>query len=161
MVGYACVSYAEGNDRIVSRLADSPALVLILVTAGIAVLIGGWLWAGLFGGALHVSARALGGKPGFAQTVRAVGYGFFWPGILSAAAASLILILGYRGDALPRGAAPLLYVQIGAGLWGVYTVIAALRARHEFGWARAIGTYVLTFLVFIVGFVIVRAVAAG
>jgi hypothetical protein len=147
IVGFFFLSFAEGYGRVVSLRPAWPAVVLILVTALAALVIGSWTWAGIFGGLLHLSARLLRGQEGASKTIRAVGYAFFWPGVLAAAASVAIILLGYRGDDFPPAAIAPLLLQLCAGFWGIYTVVAALRATHGFGWGRAVLAYLLPFIV--------------
>jgi hypothetical protein len=88
-----------------------------------------------------------------------VGYALFWPGILAALASVAVIVLGYRGVDLPPEAIPPLLLQVCAGAWGLYTVIAALRARHGFGWGRAVLAYLLPFVA--IAIVVVAVVIAA
>lgn len=160
-VGFFCVSFAEGYDRVLAIWPNRPGVVLLLLVAAGALGIGAWGWAGMFGGALHLSTRLFGGKPGASETIRAVGYAFFWPGILGAVSGAAVILMGYRGDDPPPAAmVPLLLLQACASLWAVYTVVVSLRAWHGFGWWRAIGSYLTPFVILIT-VVVVYAIAMG
>lgn len=163
ITGYFCVSFAEGYERVASRTSAWPAVATIVVAGIVALVIGSLVWAAGFGGALHLSSRLLRGEEGMSDTVRAVGYAFYWPGLLAVAAVVTMALLGYRGGELPLRALLPALVQGGAGLWAVYTVIAALRARHRFGWWRSIAAYLLPFLVLVAAvavFVVANAPAS-
>jgi hypothetical protein len=80
----------------------------------------------------------------------AVGYGFFWPGVFALGASVLVVLGGYRGTEVPAVSIVGLFLQIAAGFWAVYTVIAAIRAHHEFSWWKAIATYLLPFVVLLI-----------
>lgn len=146
LTGYFLVSFAQGYERSVTEYPDWPTIALLLMTAAGALILGVWAWAGLFGGVLHASARLLRGQEGTPKTIRAVGYALLWPGILAAPASAAVVSLGYRGGDLPPAASGPTLVQLGAGLWAVYLVVAALRARHGFGWGRAVVAYILPFV---------------
>ena len=161
MAGFFMVSFSEGYDRFVSRFPTWPAAVLILVTALGALVLGAWAWAGMFGGLLHLSSRLLRGQEGAAKTIRAVGYAFFWPGVLALAGSVAIILLGYRGDELSASTIVPALLLVCAGFWGIYTVVAALRARHGFGWGRAILAYFLPFVVLIAIAAVFLAVTGG
>jgi hypothetical protein len=146
IAGFSFVSFAEGYGRIVTALPAWSAIALILLTAAGALAIGSWTWAGIFGGLLHGSSRLLKGREGVSKTIRAVGYAFFWPGLVAALNSIAVISLGYRGTDLPLLATLPLVLQVCAGLWGVYTVVSALRVRHGFGWGRAVIAYLLPFV---------------
>lgn len=164
IAGFFMLSFAEGYDRVVGRLPAWPAVVLILVIALGALVLGSWTWAGIFGGLLHLSARLLRGQEGASKTIRAVGYALFWPGVLALAGSVAMILLGYRGDEgdeLPASVIVPVLLLVCAGFWGIYTVVAALRARHGFGWGRAILAYLLPFVVLIAIAAVLLAVTGG
>ena len=135
----------------VARLPASPPVVVFVAALAFAAMVGSWLWAAAYGGALHASARVLGGKAGVGGSVQAVGYALVWPGFLAATSAI----------ALSFSPGPLAYVfmalNLAAAGWAIYTVVAAIRIRHAFTWWRATSTWLLTLLaVAIVALTVVR-----
>ena len=81
----------------------------------------------------------------------AIGYGFFWPGFFAFVSSALVILGGYQGGAMPTASMIGAVVQVSAGIWAVYTVIAAIKCHHGFGWWKAIATYFLPFIVLILG----------
>ena len=137
--GYAGVALAEGHHRMVARFPASPPAVVLVVALAFAATLGACMWALTYGGALHLGARVLGGRPGLGASCQAVGYALFWPGLLSATSA---VALTYSSE-------PITYVVLAANLigggWGLFTVVGAVRTRHAFSWARAVAAWVFTF----------------
>ena len=136
--GYTALSLSEGHHRMVERLPGSPPAVVLVAALAFAATLGCCLWALSYGGALHLGARVLGGKPGLSPSIQAVGYALFWPGLLGAGCAV----------AMSHSSGPLVYPFLAGNLlgggWGLYTVLGALRARHSFSWGRAVATWALT-----------------
>lgn len=85
-VGFALLAYAEGIDRAAQRLGDAPVIGVILTSVTLAFVLGAWMWAFVYGGLIHLSARVLKGRKGYEDTIRALGYAFFWPAALASGA---------------------------------------------------------------------------
>ncbi len=149
LAGFFFVSFSGGYERAVTRSADLSGIALIGIVAMGALLIGVWSWAGIVGGALYLSARALKGKPGLLDSVMAVGYGFFWPGVLAFISAVAVILGGYRGLEISTVSSIGVLLQVGAGVWAWYTVAAAIKAHHEFSWWKTIAACLLPFGVLI------------
>lgn len=149
LTGYFLLSFAEGVDWFATRLPDSSGVAVVLAPLALALVFGTLAWAGMFGGAMHLSSRVLGGKRGVDATIRAVGYACFWPGLFAAPAALVVTLATGGSQASAITALIALGIQLGAGLWCVYTVTAALRSHHGFSWPRAVAAYLLPFLALI------------
>jgi len=149
-VGFFLIAFAEGYERTVTRFSDLSSISLVGITFLLALLVGVWVWAGFLGGIIYLSSRLFRGKPGFLDTVNAIGLAFVWPGMLAFLASILVIFGGYRGeDDLSALSAIGFLLQIIAGLWGLYNTILAIKSHHEFGWAKAISAYTLPFVVII------------
>jgi hypothetical protein len=151
LAGFFFVAFAEGYERIVTQFANLPGILLVAIVALGCLILGMWAWAWIFGGALYLAARLLKGKPGAFASVSAVGYGFFWPGLLAFLSAVVVIFGGYRGSDMSGVSLVGVLFQLSAGLWAVYAAIAAIKAHHEFNWWKAIATYLLPFFVLILG----------
>ena len=145
MLGYSFLSLAEGFDRMAERLPTTHPLLVVLAALGVVIVLGVWLSAITYGGALHLGAKIFRGQPGLSQSIQAVGYSLFWPGLVAAPAAALFSLTYQRNTALGCTFA---LVNVVAGIWALYTTVAAVRARHGFSWWRAIAAWLLTILVF-------------
>lgn len=143
MLGYAFLSLAEGFHRTAERMPTAHPLLVIFTALGLVLLLGAWLSAISYGGALHLGARVLRGRPGLRQSIQAVGFALFWPGLFGATAAVLFSLTYERSTALGCTFA---FVNASGGIWALYTTVAAIRARHELSWWRAIVAWLLAML---------------
>ncbi len=141
-LGYSLMSWLEASDRI-NRHFDSLGLLFLLVVAMAACTIGAASWGLVLGGILHLMARLFGGRRGLAKSIRAVGYGLVWPGMVGGAAKLGAVIVGDRGGDVPMLAVPFLLLQLAAGLWAIYTMMAAMRARHGLPWWRTVVAFLI------------------
>ena len=148
--GFTLVSFAEGYDRIVSQQTGISSIGAIGLTLLLALMIGSWTWAFIYGGALHASSLLLGGKPGPGATIRAVGYAFFWPGVLAFLSGVVVILTGYRGGQMSAAAMMAALFHVIAGFWALYLIISALKVRHSFSWLRAISAYLLPILALLI-----------
>lgn len=143
--GYFFLSLAEGQDRVATRFPGMGTASAVALSVVLAALLGTWIAAGSYGGALHVGARVLGGRPGVGESIQAVGLGLFWPGLFAACAAVVVTL---TSATLPRIAMVAAFLNVAAGLWALYATIAAIRVRHAFSWWRAVLSWLLPILVF-------------
>lgn len=148
LAGYFFLSFAEGHGNMSDRFPSLGYGLILLISLLVSVL-GSFLAAGLYGGSLHVSARLLGGKPGLTETVRAVGYALFWPGLVAfPCAAGFVAMLHGATRPSPAVWLPALG-NVAAGIWAVITVVGALRAHHSFSRSRAILAWLTPILLLI------------
>jgi len=142
-LGFSFASFMRAaQEPIRLDIGMGPAGDLLVLAFG-ALLIGGWMWAGIYGGALHIGALLLGGKKGPSGTIRAAGYAVFWPGLVGAVVLSMELLFG-KGKTSEGLSLVASVLVAGCGFWSVYTVVASLRAWHTFSWLRAISSYAIT-----------------
>ena len=151
LAGYFFTAFAESYGRMVERFAHLPGFGLVALVAIATALVGMWAWAGMLGGALYLSVRLLKGRHGFHGSVMAVGYGLFWPGLLGFLSSILVILGGFRGGEVSASSMVGIVGQLASGVWGLYTLIAAIKAHHGFGWWRAIASYVIPGIVLFLG----------
>jgi hypothetical protein len=127
----------------------------------VAALVVGWLvWALVYGGTLHLGTRLVRGRKGVKNTIRAVGYGLFWPGMVGAMTAAVATLMYQSVWVSERLHFVPPFLRLGLGLWALYVTIAAVRSWHQFTWMRATAGWVCGMLVLIIPLVLITFMAA-
>jgi hypothetical protein len=130
LVSFLLIALAEAvpTDGVLSADEIPGALMWVILNwvFGITFFAGLWFFLG---------ARVLGGKGSFGATVRAVGYAFLVPGVVTLAFALLTAGLGK----LTTGAAVgVLGIKTVLGLWSICLAGIAVRFTHSLTWQRAL-----------------------
>jgi len=147
--GYFFLALAEGLPGVSERHPTWSLVGVFLLGIAVSAILGALLWAGFYGGLLHVGSKLLGGTKGIRDTIRSVGYGTFWPGLVAVTAVSVFTAMTHTQNSpsvfilVPVG------INILAAFWAVWSVMMALRVCHDLSWWRAVAAWLFPFVLVI------------
>lgn len=139
--GYFAMAMSEYSGSLLERSEVLNPGVVLLVSISLALTIGAashalgvgglWLWLG---------AKIVGGRKGFSQTIKLVGYAFYWPGLM-VLPALIIENFTLREEAgttaTVLGLVALLW-HVVIAIWGWLRMINAVRLFHELTFWKAV-----------------------
>lgn len=139
--GYYLVTFVESVGNVV--YGDRSASIAAMLLRGIAGSFFGAFFNLLFFGGLwmHLGAKILGGRAPFKTTVQAVGYGFFFPGLLGLATVPLMLYSTVPTNSLTENLVSTiasLLLQLIAGLAALVYAAIGTKHIHELSWRKTI-----------------------